>query len=374
MPPLRLLKHLRVLAPCLLLLACDHAPEPDVHPRAAPVALPPGQVRMPKASLPFLQIATVASEPEAVQLRVPGRVAFRDAAMSRVGTPVTARVAEVHVTVGAVVHAGDPLVTLSSPQAAETRAQVEHSRLQIRLSQEMVRRQKDMLAHGVGIDSERFQAEMQLAQAQADLRKYENEAALLGEGKNDIVTLRAPIDGSVIVRRASVGATVDPSGEPLIEIGNPQSLWVVADVFEQDLALVRVGAEATVDLAAAATPLQGNVASVAGRVEAGQRRVPVYVALDMPIGASIRPGMYALVHIQAAPATGVVVPASAVLVKDGTHQHVYVEREPGLFEAREVQLGRSFDGRLEVVSGIKAGERIVTGGALLLDGSAEQRL
>jgi cobalt-zinc-cadmium efflux system membrane fusion protein len=290
LPSFRLLQRAGLLATCLLTFACQHEPDHEPTARTVPTPPPPGEVHVPKASLAFLQIATVASEPEVVKLRVPGRVAFRDGAMSRLGTPVPARVAAVHVVVGAVVHAGDPLVTLSSPQAAETRAQVEHARLQIRLGQEMVRRQKDMLAHGVGIDSERFQAEMQLAQAQADLRKYENQAALLGEGKNDVMTLRAPIDGAVIVRRASVGATVDPSGEPLIEIGNPSSLWVVADVFEQDLALVRVGAEATVDLAAAATPLQGNVASVAGRVEAGQRRVPVYVALDMPIGGRCIPG------------------------------------------------------------------------------------
>lgn len=373
----RLLKWV-CLAALLLgasLQGCGGQPEqgPVAKAIAPPEETPPGTLRLAKESLGFVKTQIVGKDVEHIPLRAPGRVQFRDGAMSRVGAPVPARVQSVHVAVGQLVHAGEPLVTLDSPQAASLRADLERGRLQIRLASELARRQRDMVAKGVGIDSERFAAEMAVAQAQADLVRAEKSAHFLGDGKGAEVILRAPIDGNVLLLRATVGATVDTASEPLVELGNAHSLWVVADVFEQDVQLVHIGAEVSVDLPTANTPVQANVASIGGRVETGMRRAPVYIAFDQGIDLNVRPGMYALVKIAVESAAGVTVPATAVLVKDGTRNIVYVARSADLFEARDVHLGRSSEGRVELIGGVKAGEKIVIEGALLIDGSAEQR-
>jgi cobalt-zinc-cadmium efflux system membrane fusion protein len=271
------------------------------------------------------------------------------------------------------VRAGDPLVTLSSPSAAGARAELAHARVEIQSAKELVKRQSAMLQRGVGLEFEKFEADMRLKGAQAELERASKVVASLGEGTGERVTIRAPIDGTVLQRTATVGATVDPGGQPLVEIGDPSALWVVTDVFERDLPLVRAGAEATVELASVPNPIHGRVAAVGAAVDAELRRAPVYVALEEQ-GLSLRPGMYGHVTINAASSQGVMVPVTAVLIKDGKRNIVYVENGDGAFVPRDVIIGQSVEGRVQVISGITPGERVVVRGALLLDGAAEQLL
>jgi cobalt-zinc-cadmium efflux system membrane fusion protein len=339
------------------------------------VALPPtdGIVRVPPVSRQYIAVEAVDSQTSNGVVRAPGRVAFRDKAVSSVGAPVAGRVLQARVQVGDRVRAGDPLVTLSSPSAAGARAELAHARVEIQSAKELVKRQSAMLQRGVGLEFEKFEADMRLKGAQAELERASKVVASLGEGTGERVTIRAPIDGTVLQRTATVGATVDPGGQPLVEIGDPSALWVVTDVFERDLPLVRAGAEATVELASVPNPIHGRVAAVGAAVDAELRRAPVYVALEEQ-GLSLRPGMYGHVTINAASSQGVMVPVTAVLIKDGKRNIVYVENGDGAFVPRDVIIGQSVEGRVQVISGITPGERVVVRGALLLDGAAEQLL
>jgi cobalt-zinc-cadmium efflux system membrane fusion protein len=99
----------------------------------------------------------------------------------------------------------------------------------------------------------------------------------------------------------------------------------------------------------------------------------VYIAVEEQ-QSTLRPGMYARITINAALSQGVVVPVSAVLIKDGKRNIVYVESGEGAFAPRDVVVGQSIDGHVQVISGLTPGERVVVRGALLLDGTAEQLL
>lgn len=332
-----------------------------------------GVIHLAADSMQYVQVADAALNSGHIPLRAPARVAFRDGALSRLGVPVTARVSAVHVALGEEVKRGTPLVTLASAQAASTRADVERGKLEVRAAQELVKRQNQMLRAGVGIEMERFTAEMRLAEAKADLRKSQEEANLLGDDSDVTVTIRAPMDGKVLALRATVGASVEPSGEPIVEMGNPLQLWIVAEVFEQDLPAVRMGASVIVEISAIDGAISGKVAAISGHVDAGARRVPVFVSLDAGDVARLRPGMYAAVKIETDVIHGVPVPATAVLVKENGTNLVYVQKPEG-FEPRVVTIGRGFEGQIEILHGLQAGEKVVVGGALLLDGSSEQRL
>jgi cobalt-zinc-cadmium efflux system membrane fusion protein len=300
-------------------------------------------------------------------------VAFRDKAISSVGAQVAGRILKVHVQVGDRVRTGDPLVTLSSPGAATARAELAHARVEVQSAEEQCKRQTDMLQRGVGLDFEKFEAQMRLKQAQAELQRASKVVAALGEGTGETVITRAPIAGTVLHRTATVGATVEPGGQPLIEIGDPSALWVVADVFERDLPLVHEGAEATIALASVPVPTRGRIVAIGAAVETELRRAPVYIAVEEQ-QSTLRPGMYARITINAALSQGVVVPVSAVLIKDGKRNIVYVESGEGAFAPRDVVVGQSIDGHVQVISGLTPGERVVVRGALLLDGTAEQLL
>jgi cobalt-zinc-cadmium efflux system membrane fusion protein len=115
-------------------------------------------------------------------------------------------------------------------------------------------------------------------------------------------------------------------------------------------------------------------------VDPESRRAQLYLALAKPEGRTadaavgLRAGMLAQVTLRVAGEDGLSVPVAAVLIKEGKRRVVYVERADGKFEAREVQTGRNRDGRVLILQGLRAGERIVVRGGLLLDTQAEQLL
>jgi cobalt-zinc-cadmium efflux system membrane fusion protein len=334
---------------------------------------PDGAIRVSAASRPYVTVEAVKASSSTPIVRAPARVAFRDGAVSQVNMPLTGRVTEVHVKTGDRVKTGDPLVTLTSPDAAAARAQLAAAIAEHDAAVHETTRQDTMQKSGVGVDSERVAAQAKLRQSEAELARAQTTASILGGGGGSVVVLRAPIDGTVITRRATVGAVAQPGGDPLIEIGNPTALWVIAEVFERDIAQVREGADVDVELSTHAQPLKGHVVSVGSALTGSLRTAPVFVILDDATGA--RSGMFARAAIKApAGQQSIVLPTEAVLVKDGKTYVVYVKIGDDLYAPRNVDVGPSVDGKVEVTSGLKLGDMVITKGALLVDNASEQLL
>lgn len=368
-----------MLRPLLLgllvhVLACTGAsPSPAATPeRSAPPARQEGILQIPEASRPFVSVTPVSADPGGALLQAPARVAFRDGALSRLGAPLAGRVVSVQVRTGDRVKPGDALVTLDCPEAATARTAVVTATAALREAQLAFERERRMLEQGVGIERERLAAETRLAEIQAELARAQASASFLGAGNGNLVVLRAPLAGTVLTRNTSVGAAVQPGGEALVEVGDPSELWVVAEVFERDVPLVREGARVKVELPSLHEPLEGKVSSVGTLITSGMRTAPVRITLDS-IGANLRPGMFGRVRIES-PDVGVTLPAEAVLIRNGKESVVYVQKDSLTFERRPVVVAHSVEGRVQVVSGIAPGEQVVTRGALLLDGAADQLL
>jgi cobalt-zinc-cadmium efflux system membrane fusion protein len=361
------------LCAVLWLAACSGTAEsqPSFSPAPSTTA-PDGVVTVGQASRAYIATRPVAVEAAAPVVRAPARLAFRDGAVSQINLPVPGRVTAVHVKTGDRVKAGDPLLTLSSPEAAAARAALAAARAEHEAARQEAARQDQMATTGVGIDSERVAAQAKLKQSDAELARATATAGLLGAGAGSVIVLRAPFDGTVIARRATVGTAAEPGGEPLIEIGNPTSLWLVAEVFERDLVQVHEGADVDVELSTDDEPLHGRVVTVGSALTGTLRTAPVYIALDGE-RTDVRAGMFARATIKAPAGQSIVLPAEAVLVKNGKKYVVYVE-EAGKFHPREVSVGRSVDGTVQVLSGLSVGESVVVKGALLVDGAAEQLL
>jgi cobalt-zinc-cadmium efflux system membrane fusion protein len=320
------------------------------------------------------QVASVGSN--APLVRAPAKIAFREGAVSEVDTPTPGRITTVHVKIGDRVKAGDPLVTLTSADAASARASLTAAQAAYDAAVQEANRQDHMAQSGVGVDSDRVAAQARLRQAQAELERSRTTTSMLGGGGGSVLVVRAPIDGTVIARRATVGAVAEPGGESMIEIGNPNALWVVADVFERDLNGVKEGAEVDVELASRTEPIKGHVQSVGSALTGATRTAPVYISFDDQAASQgdIRAGMFARAAIKGPPGETIFLPAEAVLVKDGKTFLVYVKTGEDTYVARQVKIGRSVGGQIAILSGLKAGEVVAIKGALLLDGASEQML
>lgn len=329
-----------------------------------------GVVRIPAASLPFIAVQPVSVEAGEAVLAVPAHVAFQDGALSEVGAPLAGRVTQVHVRSGDPVKPGEPLVTLDCPEAAAVRAAVQTARASLREARLARDRERRMLDQGVGTERDTLAAETQVAEQEAEFARAEAAAASLGAESGTAVVLRAPIGGTVISRKATEGMAVQPGGEALVQVGDPSDLWIVGDVFERDLPAVRDGARAVVEFPSIQGELQGRVVSIGAVVASGLRTAPVRVALDADPSV-LRPGMYGRLRLDGADVGGPTLPSEAVLIK-GKDSVVYVEQAPLTFARRTVTVGRPVDGRVHVLSGLSADDKVVVRGALFLDGAADQ--
>jgi Cu(I)/Ag(I) efflux system membrane fusion protein len=212
----------------------------------------------------------------------------------------------------------------------------------------------------------------QLAEASlARLRNWDVSPAQIdalahsGEAKRTL-TFRSPVAGIVTEKKALQGMRFMP-GEALYQIADLSSVWVVADVFEQDIGLVRPGVQATVRINAYQDKaLAGKVSYVYPTLNAATRTVPVRIDLPNP-GLLLKPAMFAQVELAVAAERAVVtVPVSAV-IDSGKRQIVLIERGEGRFEAREVRLGARSDRHIEVIDGVGDGERVVVAANFLID-------
>ena len=179
------------------------------------------------------------------------------------------------------------------------------------------------------------------------------------------LTLRSPSDGVVLQKNVVQGQSV-AAGAPLFEIADLSTVWLEADIFEDDLAAVRVGQGADVSFDAyPGDVVRGRVAYLYPTADPASRTGKVRVELANPVGR-IRPGLFGTVRISAPGVRGVVIPRQAALVT-GDRQIVFVEDSANRFTLRLVELGAENDSLIEVRGGLRAGERVVASAAFLLD-------
>lgn len=357
---------LSLMAICLA--ACTESTTP-----ATPANNKADGLAVADASRQFLEIETVGSGAGALGGILPGRVAFRPQAMAAIGTPMAARILSIEVRPGEAVKAGAPLLTLQSADVAAARSSLDQASARAAAAEDLLQRQNEMVKKGVGLEVERFGAETAAREARAELERARRTAALIGGGSGDRFVLRAPTSGVVLTVKANVGAVVSPGGDALVEIGDPSRLWIVADIPENEVGSVAIGRSAEVRVPGADAKFDAVVDGVGQVVDGEQRRLPMYLTLK---GGSKRltPGMLAEVRLNNQGDAILSVPTTAVLIKDGSQRVVYVQRADGKFEPRPVRTGVSRDGRVTILEGLQAGEKVVAKGALLLDSAAEQLL
>lgn len=180
------------------------------------------------------------------------------------------------------------------------------------------------------------------------------------------LTFRSPVSGIVTEKKALQGMRFMP-GEALYQVADLSAVWVVADVFEQDIGLIKSGAKATVRINAYPDKtFEGKVSYVYPTLNASTRTIPVRLELSNP-GLLLKPSMFAQVELPVSSKASVVtVPVSAV-IDSGTRRIVLVQAKEGRFEPREVKTGARSDNYVEILEGVKDGESVVVAANFLID-------
>ncbi|WP_026177381.1 efflux RND transporter periplasmic adaptor subunit [Thiobacillus denitrificans] len=319
------------------------------------------QVRISPDKVQKLGVKTEAAALRTLDriVRAAGRIEPDERRIVAVAPKFEGYIERLHVNVtGQRVARGQPLFEVYSPELVS--AQREFA-----LAAEGVQAMKDA-------DSETRNAMQQLAESSlARLRNWDIPDAQVkaltktGEAKRSL-TFRSPVSGIVTEKKAVQGMRFMP-GETLYQVTDLSSVWVVADVFEQDIGLVRTGAQARVSISAYPDRVfEGRVTYVYPTLTPATRTVPVRLELANP-GMLLKPAMFAQVELPVGDGKPVLAIPDSAVIDSGTRRIVLVQLEAGRFEPREVRLGRRGDRYVEVLDGIDEGEQIVVAANFLID-------
>ena len=292
-------------------------------------------------------------------VRASGRVEIDESRSYTVTAKFEGYIERLHVnTTGQPVGRGQPLFEVYSPELVS--AQREYA----------------IAAQGVGqlnaAGSEAQAAMRQLADSSLqrlknwDISEEQLKALAHSGTAKRTLSFRSPVNGIVTEKKAIQGMRFMP-GDTLFQIADIGSVWVQADVFEQDIGAVNVGQQAKIKFNAyPGEVFVGRIAYVYPTLNAATRTVPVRIELANPKGR-LKPAMFAEVEIPVAGATQVVTVPNAAVIDSGSKQVVIVQVGEGRFEPRNVRLGQRGSEFVQVLDGIKEGEMVVAAANFLID-------
>ena len=311
-------------------------------------------------------IETTPAQSRALEddLTVPVRLAFDPSRVSRVSARVPGVVRAIDVMIGATVRPGDTLATLDSAAAASTRAELASAQTRVRAAQNAADRARVLQGEGVGGRAEVERAEAELAAARATLSALTAAGALVGAGSGRAVRVVAPRAGVVVARSVSVGQQVGGE-EVLIELADLSSLWAILDVPDIEAPRLRVGQPVRIEIPGFAEAFSARLGFLSPTVDPHTRTVEARVELPNADGR-LRANAFGQARIQLATSgAGVVVPRDA-LQRVERDDIVFVARSPAVYEARVVQVALRTPREVQLLDGVRPGERVVTVGGFEL--------
>ncbi|MGK5075970.1 efflux RND transporter periplasmic adaptor subunit [Janthinobacterium sp. ZB1P44] len=363
-------------ASCALALACSALagcakPTAAATPPAQSMHLDDGSIAVDKMS-PLrqrLQIAAVQEQEIATQTEAPGSIEAMPEKLVKITPPLAGRITRLQRALGDSVKAGDPLFTLDSAELSAAYADDSKAKSALLQARQELERQKTLFEADIAARKEYESAQAAFAQAGSDAQASADKLAQYGAGargsRRDYV-LRSPIAGTVIAMDGAQGGYWNDINAPVMTVADLSTVWLSANVAERDLAQVAVGQTARITIDAwPGKAFEGKVAYVGAVLDPETRTVKVRVAIDNRAG-TFKPGMFAHAGFAGAPRRALLVPASAVL-QSGPSTRVMVERSALVFTPRTVEVGASHGDQVEILAGVKAGERIVVKEGVLLN-------
>jgi cobalt-zinc-cadmium efflux system membrane fusion protein len=379
----------------ILFIIAIHALDRSSAPKVAP--LPPGTFRPTPEQFRQLRIVPVGTGADPASIVATGSIAVDEDHSTPVVLPYSGQVGEVYVQAGQHVAKGQPILKIASSDFVDARnalfaanAQRATASAALRTAEDNEKRQAAIYQSAGGALKDYRQAQSDLVSAQSTMRTADaalgaarDKLTLLGKSAPEIrrleqagevagiyseTTFHAPASGIVATRNVAPGQYVSSGGDkPVITITDLTHVWLVAQVDQSDAAKVHLG-----DAVVVTTPaypgraFHAVIDNIGAALDPATHRLPVRATVANP-DESLKPDMFASFAIQR-PSTGsaILIPAEAV-IHEGDTARVWVAGDDGLLRARVVTIADSADGLVNVSSGLRPGERVVTSGAIFVN-------
>jgi RND family efflux transporter MFP subunit len=342
------------------------APQSQSSAATSSAQLPQGAIVVPveKQTLAGVRTALVERKALAREIHTTAQIVADESRISHVHVKVSGFIDRVYVSsIAQLVRKGQPLFTFYSPDLVATEEEY------------LIAKRGDRTLSSAPFKEISQGAQSLLDSARQRLRYWDvtdEQIRQLDQSGKVIraMTIYSPVSGFVTDRKAFPQASITPDTE-IYTISDLSSVWALADIYENEVPYVRVGQRVTFSLSYyPGKTYSGNISFIYPSVDPQTRTVKVRVQLANA-GYILKPQMFADAQVHVNYGTQIAVPREAV-VDSGTEQQVFVVQAEGVFVPRKVTLGATVDDQVVILSGLKAGETIVTSGNFLID--SESRL
>jgi cobalt-zinc-cadmium efflux system membrane fusion protein len=344
---------------------------------------PPGTFRATAQQMKTFTIAAVGIHGFVSEELTEGKIAVNGDRATPLFSPYSGRVTRVIAGLGDTVTKGAPLATIEASEFVQAQSDLAAAVAQARLARINEGRKHALYEAKGGSLQDWQQAQTDLTAAETALHSVRNRLKILGQSDaqidaleasrsiNPVATLAAPIAGVVVDRQVGPGQYLQAGGGTAVfTIADPSSVWLLANVREADAGSVQLGQPMEVHVPAYPhRAFEARITYVAALVDAVTHRLPVRAEIDNRDRA-LKPEMFANFRIKTSDAAQSPAIPEAAVVYEGDAAHVWVVAGEDLLAYRAIRTGRRNDGLVEVLDGLKAGERIVTKGGLFIDQAA----
>jgi len=334
---------------------------------------------VPQDQMAHVQVVSVEKSSLPRVLRLTGSVAYNAFKTTPVFAAIGGPVHELLVTPGETVHAGQPLLSVNSPDYSAARSAFLKARTAFLLADKFYKRAQDLLSHGAIAEADFQTAESTRNQAQADLQSSEDTLRALGIADPESleknppkttsqVPILAPVTGEVVERLVGPGQLLQAGATQVFTISDMSTVWVLVNVYQGEVAYVRPGD--TVEITTDAYPdiFHGKISYLAPALDPATRTLQARIVTENP-GNKLKKDMYVTATVSAgAIANALTVPDASVLRDSENQPFVYVQSpaKQNEFARRLVQLGESHGSRTQIAGGLKEDEHVVGDGSLFL--------
>lgn len=332
---------------------------------------------VPQDQMAHVQVVVVEKSKLPRRLRLTGNVTYNAFKTTPVFSPIGGPVHEILVAPGQSVHAGQPLLTVNSPDYSVARSAYMKARDAFQLTDRIYTRSQDLYAHGAIAEADLQQAETTRNQARADLQASEDALRALGLPDPEAVVKNppkmtaqipviAPVSGEVVERLVGPGQLLQPGATQVFTISDMSTVWVLVNVYQSDLAYVHPGDSVEIKTDSYAETFHGKISYLAPALDPNTRTLQARIVTSNP-GKKLKKDMYVTASVQAgAIRDALTVPDASVLRDTENEPFVYVQSGSNQFARRLVKIGDSQTGRTQITDGLKQGEHVVGDGSLFL--------
>jgi membrane fusion protein, heavy metal efflux system len=330
---------------------------------------------VPANQMGRLQIITVAPGKISRVLRLAGSVAYNafetTPVIAQVGGPVT----RIVVAPGDHVRVGQPMLYVNSPDYSTQSAAYLKARDAFQLAQTDYKRAADLYAHHAIAQRDVQAAESTRNQAQADMEAsaavlrtlgIRDPDGLAGRTVSSDIPLLAPLAGEVVERQVGPGQLLQAGATQCFTISNMSTVWVLANVYQQDLASVHVGDPVAIESDSYPQVFHGRISYIAAALDPATRTVQARIVTSNP-GEKLKKDMYVTAVVQAGTLSGVLTVPDAAVLRDAQNlPFVYIQTGANQFARRSVTVADSEGGRTQITGGLHTGDHVVADGSLFL--------